>query len=299
MGVVTRRTGLSPDVLRVWERRYGAVTPTRSSGGQRIYSAADVEKLRLLRRLVEGGHRIAAVAALGVERLAELAREVELSPAVDRGDASASDEMLTGMLDATSRLDAEALESILRRGALALGAEAWIESLVAPFLVQVGDRWHSGAISPAHEHLASATVRDLLAWVVKSFAHEKEGPAILVTTPAGELHELGAMMAAAIAASVGWKVHYLGPNVPPADVARAARQLGVAAVALSVVHPDHASRSVEQVAEIRRALPRGTPIFVGGAAALESVAALTGAGATVAADPRAFRVELREITPDA
>jgi len=98
IGVVTRRPGLSPDVLRVWERRYSVVTPVRSPGGQRLYSAGDIDKLRLLRRLVEGGHRIASVAGLDVERLSALAHEVSDPPAGASMDSYASDGLLPAIV---------------------------------------------------------------------------------------------------------------------------------------------------------------------------------------------------------
>jgi DNA-binding transcriptional MerR regulator/methylmalonyl-CoA mutase cobalamin-binding subunit len=296
IGVVTRRTGLSPDVLRVWERRYGVVTPTRSSGGQRLYSAADVEKLRLLRRLVDGGHRIASIARLDADALTALSREIEVAPPA-ASDVSSSAQTVELLVDATARLDSAGIEAALRRSALSLGAEAWVDTIVAPFLEQVGDRWHEGTITPAHEHLATTTVREVLAWVVKSFGVEADAPSILVATPAGELHELGAMMASVIAAGAGWRVHYLGANVPAANMVEAARQLDVSAIALSLVHPDHAAGSITEVKQLRRALPATTAIIVGGKAARGIASDLVRAGAKVATDTKAFRSELADITP--
>jgi len=296
IGVVTRHTGLSPDVLRVWERRYGVVTPTRSAGGQRLYSATDIEKLRLLRRLVDGGHRIASIARLDHEALAALSREIEVTPAA-AADTSASEHDIASLLDATASLDGAAIEGTLRRAALSLGAQTWVDTIVAPFLHQVGDRWHDGTLTPAHEHLATAGVREVLAWVVKSFGVAPDAPSILVATPAGELHELGAMMAAVIASGAGWRVHYLGPNVPAANLAEAARQLEVAALALSVVHSDHATGSVAEVKLLRRSLPATVAIIVGGTAANAAASEFTRAGARIAGDTMAFRAELADIMP--
>ena len=297
IGVVTRRTGLSPDVLRVWERRYSVVTPVRSAGGQRLYSVGDIEKLRLLRRLVEGGHRIASVASLDVERLSALAREAGDAPNGTSVDSYASEELLADLLAAVDHLDDVRLAALLRRSAMTLGTEAWIEGAVGPLLEAVGDRWHAGAISPAHEHLATATARDALGWVMRSYTPPIDAPKILVATPAGELHELGAMMAAVTAAEAGWHVQYLGPNIPAVDLAKAAMKIGSDAVALSLVHPDHAERTVNEIRELRRALPPSVAVIVGGATAIVSADQLAAAGATVAPDARAFRAELESIRP--
>lgn len=297
IGVVTRRTGLSPDVLRVWERRYSVVTPVRSAGGQRLYSAGDIEKLRLLRRLVEGGHRIASVASLDLERLAALAREVGDAPAAAPADSLSSVDLLEDLMAAVDHFDDVRLGAMLRRSAMTLGTEAWIETVVGPLLEAVGDRWHSGAISPAHEHLATATTRDALAWVMRSYAPPIDAPKILVATPTGELHELGAMMAAVTAAEAGWRVQYLGPNIPAGDLAKAAVKIRADAVALSLVHPDHAASTVGEIVALRRGLPATVPVIVGGAAGVANADQLAGVGATIAADARAFRAELESIRP--
>ncbi|HET9425176.1 MAG TPA: MerR family transcriptional regulator [Gemmatimonadaceae bacterium] len=299
IGVVTRRTGLSPDVLRVWERRYAVVAPTRSAGGQRLYSASDIEKLRLLRRLVEGGHRIASVARLDLDTLAALAREVaeHPAPASAAEGARAADDLIDDLMLAVEGLDDVALETALRRASMTLGTEAWIESVVAPFLTAVGDRWHAGTISPAHEHLATATVRTVLGWVMRSFSATADAPLILVATPVGELHELGAMMAAVTAAEAGWRVRYLGPDIPAADLATAATQIAAQAIALSVVHPDNAARTVREIHALRLVVPATVPILVGGSAGIAASAALARAGATIIADPRALRAELAGLMP--
>jgi methanogenic corrinoid protein MtbC1 len=297
IGVVTRRTGLSPDVLRVWERRYSVVAPTRSSGGQRLYSAADIEKLRLLRRLVDGGHRIASVAKLDLPALTTLSREVETPSADVGGEETTTQQTVKSLLDATGKLDGASLETILRAAAMSLGTVTWVESVVGPFLQGVGNRWHEGTISPAHEHLATATTRDVLAWAIRSFRAGTDAPAILVATPAGELHELGALMAAAVASTAGWRVHYLGPNVPASDLVAAVRQVGASAVAISVVHPDHVSRALDELREMRRGIPATIPVIVGGKAALDAAAAVTQVGAAIAGDTPSFLAALSEATP--
>ena len=288
IGVVTRRTGLSPDVLRVWERRYRVVTPTRNAGGQRLYSSVDIERLRLLQRLVERGHRIATIASLDLDALSTLASEIDVA------HATRSREAVGSLMNAIARMDAAGLESGLRRAAISVGAEAWVDTIVGPLMEDVGNAWHAGTLTTAHEHLASATTRDVLGWILKSFGIDTKAPAILIATPAGELHELGALMAAVIAASAGWRVHYLGPNVPAADLAAAARQVRAGCVALSLVYPQNTTNVVAEVKKLREALPAEVPIIVGGKAARAATGELTDAGVSVVANALALRNHLED-----
>jgi MerR family transcriptional regulator, light-induced transcriptional regulator len=263
---VMRRTGLSADVIRAWERRYGAVAPQRSEGGQRLYSERDVVRLGLLARATGVGHSIGEIA-----RLDDSALEALLHAPNARGlDARADDiaGVVADALGAAARLDSPSLEAILKRAAFSLGVERFVDEVVGRFLTEVGNRWHTGAMSPAHEHLASNTMRRVLAWVTDAYELEPDAPRILIATPAGELHELGAMSVAAAAVGEGWRVVYLGASLPARDIATAAEQVGAQAVALSVVYADGASTAAE-VEAVARALPEGIDLFIGGAAAHE------------------------------
>jgi methanogenic corrinoid protein MtbC1 len=263
---VMRRTGLSADVIRAWERRYSAVAPQRSEGGQRLYSERDVVRLVLLARATAEGHSIGEIA-----RLDDGALEALLQGSRSRGRDSAVDEVAAVVADAlgaTARLESLALETILKRVVFSLGVERFVDEVVGRFLEEVGNRWHSGAISPAHEHLASNTMRRVLAWVTDAYELEPDAPRIVIATPAGEMHELGAMAVAAAAVSEGWRVVYLGANLPARDIADAAHQVEAKAVALSVVYANGSSSAAE-VERIARLLPDRVELFIGGAAAQE------------------------------
>lgn len=297
IGFVTRRTGLSPDVLRIWERRYGAVTPSRSPGGQRLYSASDLEKLRLLRRVVEGGHRIAAVAGLDIQRLAQLASDA----AEPKGSMAGADVEATGildeLLDAVTTLDAATLDARLRRAVMTLGTQSWVTAVVGPLLAAIGDRWHAGEISTAQEHLASTAIREVLAWVIRAFGTPDSAPAIVIATPTGEMHELGAMMAGVAAAEAGWRVQYLGPNLPAAELAKVSLQLGAKAVAISFVYRDDKATALADILQLRAKLPARVPLFVGGAAASSNAKALGKSGIFIVHDGMDLRAELSAIMP--
>jgi methanogenic corrinoid protein MtbC1 len=271
--VVSRRTGISPDVLRAWERRYGAVTPNRSDTRRRLYSDADIDRLLLLRRATETGHSIGQVAELSdgelrtaiTEDLTAVASRV-VAPADTDSPATAA-ETLDSALQAVRELDASALQSALNRASLVLSPSDLIEHVFVPLIRTVGDEWHRGQLGIAHEHLASAIVRGLLSDLALLRHTDTSGPGLIVATPAGQLHELGALVVAATASSSGWSVTYLGPDVPAADIADAARRRGAQAVALSITLPDTQPDLSEELRSLRDLLAEDTVVVVGGMAA--------------------------------
>jgi MerR family transcriptional regulator, light-induced transcriptional regulator len=286
MRVVIARTGLTADALRVWERRYGVVRPQRSVGSQRLYSEDDIARLTLLRRARLAGHSIAQVARLDLPALEALLE----APVGAQGGMSAEaiDTLVAAAISATERLDATAVETALKRGAMALGGTALVDQVVSRFLHQVGERWHEGTLNPAHEHLASVAVRRALGWATDAYVATPRAARVVVATPAGQMHEFGAMLAGAAAAEEGWRVIYLGANLPAADIADAARQVEARAVALSVVYANDGG-ALHEVRDIARALTRGTVLFVGGSAAEAHAEALRDAGARVLSDMPALR----------
>ena len=286
---VIRRTGLSADVIRAWERRYGAVAPSRSDGGQRLYSEEDVVRLVLLRNATAQGHSIGEIATLDTSALEALStrRGPDMSVGTDGSDA-----VIAAAVAATEELDQAALESTLKRAVMSLGATRFIDTIVSDLLHQVGDRWHAGTLSPSHEHLASHTVRRVLGWVADAYEPATGAPTILVATPAGELHELGAMAAAAAAAEEGWRVVYLGPNLPAGDVVAATAQVAAELVALSVVYAN-GEVTAGEIRETARALPGGTRLIIGGAASRRVAADRLGSNVGILDDVGALRLLLR------
>ena len=287
---VMRRTGLSADVIRAWERRYGAVQPTRSNGRQRLYTEDDVVRLSLLQRATSAGHSIGEIANLDADALKALIGQ-GLTREVERGDLAAS--VLEQSLAATEAFDGATLEQILKRVMLSLGAERFVDEIAGAFLREVGDRWHAGTLSPAHEHLASHVVRRVLEWLGDAYDPGPTAPRIVVATPAGEMHELGAMVVAAAALSEGWRTVYLGPNLPADEIATAAERSGAALVALSVVYADD-NRTAEEVRKTARALPNTVSLLLGGAAAEKLDLAGRRTHVQVISDVAGFRRELRE-----
>jgi DNA-binding transcriptional MerR regulator/methylmalonyl-CoA mutase cobalamin-binding subunit len=291
---VMRRTGLSADVIRAWERRYRAVEPQRSAGGQRLYSERDVVRLSLLARATAQGHSIGEIARLDGAALESLLRADGARHSGDGEDLVAA--AVSDALGAAAALDSGALEAVLKRAALSLGVDRFVDDVVGRFLAEVGNRWHEGAMSPAHEHVASDTMRRVLAWVWEAYDVEPDAPRMVVATPSGEMHELGAMTAAAAAVSEGWRVVYLGANLPARDISNAAAQVGAHVIALSVVYANGDSVSRE-VSEVARSVPDGVEVVVGGSGAHTVESAVKANGVRVLAGIDSFRRMLRAARP--
>ena len=307
IGVVEARTGLPQDVIRVWERRYRAVEPGRGPGGQRVYSDADIERLTLLEAATRAGRRIGSIATLPIEELEQMVRDD--AAAIDarristgRGggtgiavaDTAIAAEAESVVMDAVKHaraLDPERLDASLQRAAGRLGIPAFIELVAAPVLRLVGDEWHAGRLTPAQEHVASTVVRDIIAGAMRSMSANalrsmSSGNGgvgrLLVATPAGERHEIGAALAGATAAAEGWSVIYLGADLPAEEIARAAMSAEVEMVALSIVYGAEPERLIAELRMLRSQLPRRVPIVVGGAGTVAIRDELVEAGIIVA-----------------
>lgn len=268
--VVARRTGLTADVIRIWERRYGAVSPQRTATGRRLYSDGDVRRLQLLREATEGGRRIGDVAQLPLDELdALVSADRQASVPTARGSlqrGGSAGRLLQLCLDAVDRMDAEALERTLDGAAVTLTLPVLLETLVTPLLRTIGDRWHAGTLRVGQEHLAASVVRSFLGRLSRTSNMDGAGPTLVVTTPVGQNHELGALMAAITAGSEGWHVVHLNPNTPADEIAAAALATDARAVALSMVYPPDDPRISEELRALRRHLPAEQTLLVGGSA---------------------------------
>ena len=298
IAVVSQRTGLSQDVLRAWERRYGAVRPTRDVGGQRLYSDADVERLRLLQLATSAGRAIATLVALPPPELARLVEEdARAHPARARTPADVDTATVERALESARALDARALEATLRHAMAVQGIHGVLERVVAPLLVRVGDEWHAGRLGIAAEHLASAVVEALVVEAMRAMSSRHPAPRVLVATLAGSRHSLGAALAGASAAAEGWEVVYLGADVPIEDISESAQRTGAAAVALSIVYAEDSRRVAETLRQLRSLLPPQVSLIVGGRAALAASRELGRAGIETGATLEDLRSLLSRARP--
>jgi MerR family transcriptional regulator, light-induced transcriptional regulator len=281
IGVVAKRTGLSLHVLRAWERRYGAVRPVRTEGGQRLYTEADVERLRRLRRAVEAGRSISQVARLSGEELARLTAADE-EPGTRREPKAGG--YVEAALSAGERLDGDGVYGSLLRGVVSLGTTEFLDLVLQPVLEEVGRRWHEGQLGPSQEHVVSQAVRRVLWWMVEASARPS-GPVVVLTTVAGEQHEFGVLAAAAVAQQAGWRAAYLGASLPATEIARAAVALGGRAVGVSVVNTgaEHAGL-VDEALAVRGLVATEVTVLAGGAGAEQARGRLEAGGVVVVTD---------------
>lgn len=263
MRVVSQRTGLSTHVLRVWERRYKAVVPERTATNRRLYSEREIVRLTYLARLTEGGQGIGQLASLSTEELAELVAAGTEVVAAERHHNRA-ETLLNQAWACVISLDSAGLYAVLDRAGLALGVSGFAMNVVVPLVTRIGDSWGTGEISAAEEHAASFTIREVLFSVSRPFVETSGAPNLVVTTPLGQLHELGAALVSAIARRDGWNVIYLGPSLPAVEIARVAGQREAKAVALSIVYPGDDQNLHDELNQLHRLVPDDTEILVGG-----------------------------------
>jgi MerR family transcriptional regulator, light-induced transcriptional regulator len=287
--VAARRCGLTTHVIRIWEKRYDAVSPDRTDTNRRLYSEDEIERLNLLRLATETGHSISNVAKLPTEQLRKLVEEsLPAATPARKGTARSADDVVDAAVDATRNLGAAELEDILARAAVVYGHHGLLENVVSPFAVKVGDLWREGVITAAHEHFASAVIRNFLIRHSKPYAMNGGTPVLVVGTPAGQLHEIGAVMAAAAANDMGWRVIYLGTSLPAVEIAGAAIQNKARAVALSLVFPGDDPNVPAELENLRRHLPAEIKIIAGGRAADSYALTLKKIGAIQSKELREF-----------
>ena len=272
IAAVVHMTGVSAHALRAWERRYDNLEPIRTPTGLRLYSERQVERLRLIRALLDHGHAIGVLAPMDT---AELARLLLPSPSVSQAtapvpDLAAAREALTstftpGFLMAMATRDLDGAERLLEQVLMAFSPVDLVERILVPLMTEVGLRWQRGSMRVAEEHAIAALVRSHMGAAMRTHRRAPGAPTALATTPAGELHELGALFAAFLAATHGWNVEYLGPNLPAEGIAQAAAASRVQVVLLSVIWlpvPD----ALREIRTVRALLPDSVRLFVGGSA---------------------------------
>lgn len=267
IAIVADRTGLSRDVIRVWERRYGVVSPNRSLGGQRLYSDDDLARLRLLAAATRHGRNISQVAGLSTDEVARLVASDEVAR-TEGGNANerVRAEAIEVLLGHVRAFDEAGLDRVLRRAIAQEGLPTFLEELVPALMVRVGERWHANLLTIAHEHFVTAAVLAMTLDAARAVPQRPDARRLLVATPARAQHALGAALVAAAAALDGWSTVYLGADVPASDLCAAAASTDAHAVAISVVFAEDPDATEREVRAVRAGLRARVPLIVGGAA---------------------------------
>ena len=267
--IVAERTGMSPHLIRMWERRYEVINPFRTATGRRLYSDEDIEQLALLRQATLAGQSISQIAHLTREQLRTLipAEQDVRSGSPVEVDQNSVERHFNLCLQAMKDLDSSVLETRLLRASTHLGNRVFLEKLLHPLLETTGEMWSDGRLSVSHEHLASAVIRSLLGSMYLPKVSSDSSPLLISTTPVGQQHEFGALMALVTAASSGWRTLYLGANLPAEDIIETARARGAGAIALSIVYPPNDPELEADLRKLKMLTKSHTPILVGGRSA--------------------------------
>jgi MerR family transcriptional regulator, light-induced transcriptional regulator len=275
ISTVSKRSGVKSDLVRAWERRYQAVNPTRTEGGHRVYTDLDIARLKLLNQATNDGHSISQIANLTLDQLKALVKKegdsithaLEKAVPLNGNRQHVAEDYVQKCYAAVLAFDAHALESHFENAIVELGTEIFIENLLNPLLTLIGDRWRIGELRPVHEHMASAIVRSLTYILRNNNPCSPDAPKMIVTTPINQLHELGALLAGIIAELKGWKVTYLGANLPAEEIAAAVRYTNATAVTISISYKIDDLLIAKELRRLRKLIGNDVALIVGGRAA--------------------------------
>ena len=240
IGELSRRAGVSPELLRAWERRYGLLRPTRTPGGLRLYSSEDMRRVQEMQRHLADGLAAAQAAALA----SRAAIDAENAP-VATADIRA--ELAVALYD----LDEPAAQAVLDQLFAVSTVEAALSEVILPYLRELGARWAREEVSVAQEHFASNVLRGRLLGLARGWGRGV-GPIAMLACLPGEQHELGLIAFGLALRSQGWRISYFGSNTPLETVEDAAEHLEPRLVALSAVTSEPIQASMAQLRELGR-----------------------------------------------
>jgi DNA-binding transcriptional MerR regulator/methylmalonyl-CoA mutase cobalamin-binding subunit len=259
ISAVERETGLSKDVLRMWERRYGFPKPDRDENGERQYSPADIGKLRAIKRLMDVGLRPGKIVALSLENLNAMAdartmpRGDQLSPVLERD-----------VLAMLQTHDATSLQHTLANLLMRQGLQKFVLETITPLNRAVGDAWMRGELQVFEEHLYTEQLQVALRTAINAFPRQIGNPRVLLTTFPSEQHGMGLLMVEAMMVPEGVQCISLGPQTPLEDIRHAAIAHKVHIVALSFSAAFPVRQASDGLTTLRRQLPQQYTIWAGG-----------------------------------
>jgi DNA-binding transcriptional MerR regulator len=253
IGELSRRSGVSPELLRAWERRYGLLRPARSQGGLRLYSLEDLERVRLMQHHLARGLAAAEAAALASD------------PPVSSGAGTLLAEAKDELADALGAFDEPSAHAVLDSLLATATIDAALATVVLPYLAELGERWERGEASVAEEHFASAVLRGRLLGLARGWGRGL-GPRIVLACAPGEQHDLGLISFGLALRARGWRVVYLGADTPLTSVADAADGSDAVFAVVSAVTPERFCSHGDELRE----LGRRRPLCLGGAGAVEA-----------------------------
>lgn len=270
--VVSRRTGLTSDVIRAWERRYQVIAPQRASNGRRLYSDLDVEKLSLLKRATQAGRRIGDITHLSTEKLYALVETDDKAAAqalnipTERPSTGSVMEHFEECLDAVKALEPGTLNNSLNRAATTLGIPFLLEDLLRPLIAHIRDECRRGNMHLAQERMATSMVRSYMGTLAASNHNQESDFKIIVTTPVRQSYDLIALRMAVAANSYGWHAIYLGTELPADEIVYTSKQIKARAVALGIARPSDDPHLPNALRQLNQQLQQDCTLLVCGSA---------------------------------
>jgi DNA-binding transcriptional MerR regulator/methylmalonyl-CoA mutase cobalamin-binding subunit len=277
IGALARATGIAVETLRTWESRYGFPVPERKPSGHRVYPLDAVLRLRRIAEALARGHRAGQVVGASDEALDQLL-DGTASPHTGPAAGIPPAEDLEGLLRLVTAFDAERLTHTLLADWGRMTPIEFLEERIAPLVGAVGGGWECGDLEIRHEHFLSERVGDLLRSLRLPFEERAAGPLVILTTLPGEGHGLGLQMAALLLASTGCRILNLGPEVPPAQIASLASDIGARAVGVSVSVATRGSATGAALRKLRARMPSRIALVVGGDGAPRGQAGIEAVG---------------------
>jgi DNA-binding transcriptional MerR regulator len=273
---VARLTGLNEHTIRAWEKRYQAITPERADSGRRTYSLVETQRLQLLASLVRRGHSIGTIASLSNEELRNLLQSLQPeSPQQSQQKLRAPggiDPATQAIITSLHRFELDAMVPQLAKAALRLDIRSFVYGVALPLMREVGLQVDSGKLLIAQEHALSIMLRDQLGQMLKLLnSDNQEGRRIALATPGGDIHEFGIILSGILAAENGWSVQYLGPNLPPEELAQACRKLAVEVALLGTTPIPTEELKMpwsDYLRTLDAQLPSTVSLWIGGGAAI-------------------------------
>ncbi|MFC2135510.1 MerR family transcriptional regulator [Bacteroidota bacterium] len=292
-------SGVSELLIRAWESRYEAIKPNRTETNRRVYNDEHINKLVVLRKLTELGHKISGIANLSINELTTLLSKSEFNEIISndkngsKGGGNEFQILLNDSIEVIKNYNGRELETILHNAFVKYSLPVLVENIIIPLVNLIGKHWQDGILRISHEHLASGIIRKVMGNLSDGYNIPETAPNLIVTTPEGQYHETGAMIGAALASSDGWQVTYLGVSLPAEDIAAVVEKKKSSCLFLSIVYPNDDPALHMELKKLRQTLGDDVYIIVSGNASEGYEKILLDIKAHVVSSPKQFREILK------
>lgn len=262
---ISLMTGVKPETLRTWERRFDFLEPSRDESGRRVYSDKDAQKLGLISDLLGQGHPISRLAEMNTQALRALEADQSSKSQVDT-----EQELLNDLLETLSLVDLDRFRLLVNRILISTPPSVAIDRILSPAMHEIGSRWSEGKLSISAEHALSNILKGELLGIIGTLQVRANGPKLVFATPCGEQHYLGLLMGAYIAAAEGFQCVILGPDIPSVDLADAVTELEAHALVISVVREQSFDLAASHIRQIATRLDPSILFLVGAPASFST-----------------------------